>query len=573
MRKLTALRRPAPNRPSAKRQDIARPENLDREIAMPTLGGVRSIITETPTEGLDPGRLAAILRAAAQGDADAYLALAELIEEKYLHYQGVLATRKRAVTQLDITVEAAGDDERSQDDADLIRDWLDRDDLEDETFDILDAIGKGFSVTEMVWDRSKMPWLPKLKTRDPRWFQPDLVDGETLRLKGGPDGNSAMPTDLPPHRFIIHRSSGKTGITIRGGLARSVAWAFLFQNFALKDWVIFADVYGMPIRVGKYGPNATRDDKNALLRAVAGIATDAAAIIPQSMTIDFEGGTTAGDGAVFKDLAEYLDQQVSKVVVGQTATTDAVAGGLGSGQSNVHNDVRQDIQRADAKKLAATLNRDAVRSIIDLNHGPPPSGKYPRIKIGQAEKFDKDARENADWFIEHGGQVEESVMRDKIGLPDPEPDGDPNAPPRMMLPASVVAAQYAPQMPLQDGQGAPGGPSGARTAASALNAALTGLKSALKSDPAPNAPNIDAIDDLTDLAAAGWTEVMAPLIAPIEATLAASTSIEDFKSRLIGALQEMDASAMTDLLARSTFNAWLAGEAGLDLGGSHDATS
>ena len=58
-----------------------RRETLTREIAGPTLSGVRSVLTGYPSDGLTPGRVAAILREADGGDALRYLELAEIVEE------------------------------------------------------------------------------------------------------------------------------------------------------------------------------------------------------------------------------------------------------------------------------------------------------------------------------------------------------------------------------------------------------------------------------------------------------------------------------------------------------------
>ena len=60
------------------------------------------------------------------------------------------------------------------------------------------------------------------------------------------------------------------------------------------------------------------DDRRVLLQAVRDISTDAAAIIPKEMEIEFvevAGGT--GNG-LFSAKAEYLDKQISKGVLGQT---------------------------------------------------------------------------------------------------------------------------------------------------------------------------------------------------------------------------------------------------------------
>jgi phage gp29-like protein len=59
----------------------------------------------------------------------------------------------------------------------MVRDWLKRDELTDEIFDILDCLGKGYSFTEIIWDTSTGQWMPlRLEWRDPRWFRFDRND-------------------------------------------------------------------------------------------------------------------------------------------------------------------------------------------------------------------------------------------------------------------------------------------------------------------------------------------------------------------------------------------------------------
>jgi phage gp29-like protein len=86
-----------------------RKADLKTELSRATIGGVRSPIAGYPADGLNPSRLANILREADGGDAIRYLELAETIEERDAHYLGVLGTRRRAVSQMPFTVEA-GDD-------------------------------------------------------------------------------------------------------------------------------------------------------------------------------------------------------------------------------------------------------------------------------------------------------------------------------------------------------------------------------------------------------------------------------------------------------------------------------
>ncbi len=199
---------------------------LKQETGGATVMGVRSILSGHPEVGLDPVRLAQILRSAEQGDATSYLELAEAMEEKDLHYLSVLGTRKRAVSQLPITVEAADETDEAEADAELVRNWLKRDSLEDELFDMLDAVGKGYSVTELVWETTATAWMPKrLILRDPRWFRFDRINGETLRILDDQGGEA----DLEPFKYVVHTHKAKSGLAIRGGLARACAWGYLFR--------------------------------------------------------------------------------------------------------------------------------------------------------------------------------------------------------------------------------------------------------------------------------------------------------------------------------------------------------
>ena len=388
-------------------------QTLSGAVAGPTLTGVRAIHADHPSQNLDPRKLAAILRDAEDGDPTRFLELAEDLEEKDGHYAAVLRSRKLAVAELDVSVVAAGEDEASLADADLLRIWLDTGLAQAALSDLLDGLGKGFAVVEILWATEAGRWQPAaLEPRDPRWFAFDPVDGRTLKLRQA-DGTLA---DLPPAKFIVHRPKLKSGLPIRNGLARPAAWAWLFKSFALKDWMIFAETYAMPLRLGKYPAGASDADRNALMRAVADLGADAAAVVPADMVVEGAGGSAA----VYQSLCAYMDQQVSKLVLGQTTTTDAISGG--HAVSREHNEVRHDIARADALDLAATLTRDLARPMIALNQGWRPA--WPRFRLGRPEGEDVDRL--VDWtekLVAMGVPVPAWWLRDKIGAPEPA-DGE-----------------------------------------------------------------------------------------------------------------------------------------------------
>lgn len=544
-------------------------EALTREIAAPSRASVRTIQSGHPAQGLDPGKLASILRAAEDGSAIAYFELAEEMEEKDLHYLSVLGTRKRAVSQLPIEVEPADDSAQAAEDARLVEEWLDRDLLESELFDILDAIGKGVSTVELIWQTTSSLWTPRLlKWRDPRWFEFDRVDGETLLLRGGEQGIGES-TPLPAAKFITHFHPAKSGLPIRSGLARIAAWGYMFKNFAIKDWVTFLEAYGHPIRIGKYGPNESEENKRILERALYQLGSDAAAAFPETMSVEFvdrKAGTAPND--LWRSHAEYFDLQISKAVLGQTNTTDAQSGGLGSGQANVHNDVRGDIERADAKLLAATLNRDLVVPLVMLNRGM--RDKYPRLKIGRPDPVDVDSMvKSASALAEMGVEIDAEEVRERAGLPGGKPGG------KILVPAARMNPD-----PALDGNGPAvrtgtrGGPDPGKSGKVALSSPLkpaegateAAMQSAKSGGGAGSAAQAtrepDAIALTTEEALGDWEALINPLLDPVETLIGDCGDLGELQSRLVEALENMEVGAFATLLAKGQFAARIAGLAG-----------
>ncbi|MFA7944047.1 DUF935 domain-containing protein [Pseudomonas brenneri] len=390
-------------------------DKLTEEQAAARTTGIRQVWHQSVASGLTPGRLAAILQAAAEGSAHDYLTLAEEMEERDLHYASVLGTRKLAVSGLPIRVEAASDDIEDVRRADQLKEIVESPEFGELQADLTDALGKSYAVSEIMWDRSGKTWNPsRFEPRDQRFFQFDRDTGRELRLLDEADMVNGIA--LTPYKFIVHLPRIRSGLPIRGGLARLAAVGYMCKAWTWKDWMGFADIFGMPMRVGRYGPGASKDDISTLMSAVANLGSDAAAVIPDSMRIDFtQAANVTGAGDFFKGLAEWWDKQISKGVVGQTMSTDD---GSSQAQATIHNEVRLDLLQADAKAESNTLNRYFVRPWCDLNFAP--GRPYPRLII------DVPKPENTKILIEAlkelvplGLKVEQSVIRDKLNIPAP----------------------------------------------------------------------------------------------------------------------------------------------------------
>jgi len=399
---------------------------LSKELASTSLAGVRTVWDNSTANGLTPYRLAALLQGAAAGDANDFLTLAEEMEERDLHYRCEIGKRRLAVSSLPVTVEAVSDEAKDVSLADEVMLLTKKSGFRGLLKDLLDALGKGYSVAEIIWNRGTS-WTPeRYEWRDPRFFIFDRESRKQLRLIDSE--NMAEGIELAPYKFIVHLPHLKTGIPIRGGLARVAALSFLLKNYAVKDWMAFAEVFGMPLRLGKYQTGSLPADVDILKMAVANLGIDAAAVIPESMQIEFiEAGKSAGSGgsSLFLSLADWLDTQVSRGILGQSATTSGTPGKLGSDEAQA--EVRADIRDDDATQLAETLNRDLVRPFIDLNFGPQEN--YPELILRAIENENLTIVTQAlKELIPLGLKVEQSVIRDKFGFPEPANDAELLAP-------------------------------------------------------------------------------------------------------------------------------------------------
>ena len=494
---------------------------LKQELAAPSLTGVRSVWGEVAAAGLTPVRLAGLLQNAADGDIRQYLTLAEEMEERDLHYRSEIGKRKLAVTGLPVMVESASDDNADVELADAVRALVKRPGFRGLLKDLLDGLGKGFSVCEIMWQRGKV-WVPERYVwRDPKFFVFDRASGQQLRLLDEADSYEGI--ELAPYKFLVHLPHLKTGIPIRGGIARVAAWAWMCKNFTLKDWMAFAEVYGMPLRLGKYQPGADSRDIAILKSAVANLGSDAAAVIPESMLIEFvETAKSGGGQELYLKLADWLDTQVSRGILGQSATTQGTPGRLGNDQAMAA--VREDIRDDDALQLAETINRDLVKPYIDLNFGP--QDNYPQVVIKAVESEDLTLLADAlAKLVPLGLKVEQSEIRDKFGLSEPADDAD--------ILRSATQVEPVPDVS-GDGQ-----------------EQVRAMNSAAATATIPEA-----------LFAATRERVALPVINIVEAAeqlLNEVDSLEEFRERLIELFVESDPEGLAEVLAQTELLANLAG--------------
>lgn len=515
---------------------------LTEERAVPTVTGIEHPFDAAIAPGLNPGRLARTLRDAGRGEMHDFLTLAEEIEEREPHYRYVLETRRNAVTSLAVQVSPASEAKRDVEIADFLRNEV----VETPAFQTLpdflvDGLSKGFSVVETIWEISTGQWVPRrFIWRDQRLFQWDQRTRTKLhlRVRGVADG---LP--LEPLKYLVHIPLLKMGLPARNGLARVGAWSFMLKSFSMRDWAQFLEIYGMPMRLGKYGPGSSLDDRKILLAAVRMLGRDAAAIVPKDMEMEFLEAKGFSDKP-FESNVRFLDEQVSKLVIGKP--------GDGTGASKageeVLDKVRVDIKKSDARDLSLTLMEQMIRATVDANFGP--QKRYPNVHFPIPERKDLQVWSNAvTQLVDRGLEVEQSQVYDVIGLKEPaQKEG--GKPVKLLKPGGG-AAKAPPQVPVEKATAYRLDP---RACPSCGPARLSA------DDPEQQ----DEIDRLVAAALEGWQPDMAPIVEAIQAAAAESESYEEFQRALERLGADLPVGALAEQLASLNMIGRGRGDAGLD---------
>jgi len=382
---------------------------------------VQDSFRDYPSAGLTPSKLAAILREADDGSLATAMQLFEEMEEKDAHLYSVANTRRLALTGLDWQIVSAADVRKDVDRtlaneaAAHARDILTRLESLDDTLQHLAlALGRNVAVSEIVWDVVSGELQPvELAPVDFARIAFDPFDRLRILIESHPDEGIAPP----PNKFIVHTPHSVSGHPQRGGLLRVTALAYLAKNLSLKDWLIFAEVFGMPIRIARYEPSASPEEKRELLTMLESLGSNAAGIFSRAVELQIVEANRGTAGPPYERLLEFLNREMSKAWLGQTLTTD-ISGQRGSlAATQVQDEVRKDILADDLRKEGRTIRRDLLSPITRLRFGD----RAPVPFFCRRPRRPTDARELADILDvavnQLGVSVPQDWARDVLGIP------------------------------------------------------------------------------------------------------------------------------------------------------------
>ncbi|WP_414664863.1 phage portal protein family protein [Horticoccus sp. 23ND18S-11] len=335
-----------------------------------------------------PGSLAAtlnvdlvheIITSAEQGDTERLFALYQDILVTGSHLQGRLGDRKEAVLSDTLSVQPF--DKNNADDvaaAELIKLELTKhDDWEDTCAHLLDSVLWPVSLVEKTYQPSTKPGLRyELKSLTPVPYQLlTYIEGRMELRETDDRGHPTTVRFAPePARYLMHRGHLLKGVPDNwGGPMRSLVFWWLLSHMSRDWWARFLDRYGAPFVVGRYDQND--DASRSILERAFALATKLGGLVISKETeVEIKQAAASDSGEAYQAFIELCNRETSKLILGETLSSDAQATGMGSGTAKSQGSKRDEKRMGDARRLAKTLRNGLFKQFLEINglKGRPP---------------------------------------------------------------------------------------------------------------------------------------------------------------------------------------------------------
>ena len=377
-----------------------------------------------PSIGLTPSRMMAMLQAADAGSPQQQFELFSEMLQKWPRLAAVEATRRLALTGLDWEVEPgitpegdAAAQEQARAAADYCRYVLrSLNGFEESLSHLAHAIGFGIAAVELVWERGELiDAVPVPYGR----LTCDVNEPWRLHVRTEDESTSGVALDAQPAKWIVHQPNAAPGRHFSGGLLRASALLYLAQNLSFKDWLIYSQIAGMPIRVGRFEPGTPDADKKQLLQMLQALGTDAVGIVSKS--VELEVLETARSDKPYKPLQDYCNNEVTILWLGQHLTTDLQGQGSRAA-AEIHDRVREDLLVNDIADESRTLRRALLTPLVRARFGDGVAVPHLRRSLIQATDTKVLADTLAVAIRDLGLDVPKRWVHRALGIPEPAAD-------------------------------------------------------------------------------------------------------------------------------------------------------
>ena len=214
---------------------------------------------------------------------------------------------------------------------------------------ILETYLYGLNVFEVNYKEKEGLVYPRLVQRDFRQFK--FNDAGEFAFNA-----SGSERSIPPLKVIYALNRANFRKVYGDGLLKKLYFPVKMKNASLKFWFRFLEKFGSPWAIAKtsYEPDEMAAEVQAMLSGDS-------AVIDTDEEITLVQPTSNVD---FTRLPAYLDNQISKAILGANLASDVKEGSYAAAKT--HNEIREDLAANDAKILIFVMNK-AISFFKEIN--------------------------------------------------------------------------------------------------------------------------------------------------------------------------------------------------------------
>lgn len=234
----------------------------------------------------------------------------------------------------------------------------------------------------------------------PAWTVESLGWVHPRRLSFGPDrelrvrdslwqgyGFEPIGLDLRevPGKFITSTPQLFNEYPEREGFGpRGLYWSF-FKRFSQRERMVLLEVFGKPWRIAEVDPAVPNaglqgDQLDAMRLQIDQLGANSSVVLPKGLKLTVEQ-PQKNAGEIHSEVIQDANDEISKLVLGQTRTTEAEPSGIGSGADEVAQDSESLVIAADAFELSDDLTEQLIRPLVALNWGDGAVEYAPRLEL------------------------------------------------------------------------------------------------------------------------------------------------------------------------------------------------
>lgn len=200
----------------------------------------------------------------------------------------------------------------------------------------------------------------------------------------------------------------------RLGAYSFVALSVLYKKAALAAQAQMVELFGVPLRLGKTDM-ADKERAQSMFGMLRDMGSAGYGVVDKDDEVEFIETAKAGGGGAHKDFIAYLDEQISKAILGQTMLSDS---GSSLSQSEVHERLANDYVTMDLRFVESVVNGEIIPKLLRLG--------FTQLKgctFAFTEAENKDALfEQVVKLVGAGYKVSSKFIEETFGIPVEEPE-------------------------------------------------------------------------------------------------------------------------------------------------------